>query len=547
MPKMTGGEAVVKALAAEGVEVVFGLPGVQIMHIYDAFYNNPDIRVISCRHEQTTAYMADGYARSTGKVGVALVVPGPGAYNAAAGMSDAYATSSPVLLISGQIESKEIGKDFGQLHEITDQLEFMKPVVKWNDLVTRAEDIPETIHEAMRQMKTGRPRPVEVEIPPDTLGTVADIDLVEPEVYIRPAPDPAAIEAAAELIASAERPLIWAGGGVNLADAGAELTRLAELLQAPVINTSEGKGAIPETHPLSMGTTAYSWGPGAEMFPQADVVLSVGSRLGSYRPEPGTTPRSDQKLINLNIDETEFGKTMPVEVAIAADAKVGLSRLIAALQGRSIRNEWEKDRLAEIKERTLDKVREAGPQQVDLVEGIREAVPEDGFLIGGITNIGAWSYLAYPALKERTFITSSYMGNLGFGFPTALGVKVGNPDKAVVALTGDGGFAYAMADLATAVQYGINVVTVVFNNGGYGASYRDQHRRFGGRLVGTELHNPDFVQLAESFGASGIKVAHLDETGPAIKDAIADERPVVIEVPLPPELDPPYYLAPPRE
>ena len=255
------------------------------------------------------------------------------------------------------------------------------------------------------------------------------------------------------------------------------------------------------------------------MFPQADLVLSVGSRLGSYRPEPGTTPRSDQKLINLNIDETEFGKTMPVEIGIAADAKIGLSRLIAALQGRSIRNGWDRERLEEIKTRTLNKVREAGPRQVDLVEGIREAVPEDGFLIGGITNIGAWSYLAYPALKERTFITSSYMGNLGFGFPTALGVKVGNPDKAVVALTGDGGFAYAMADLATAVQYGINVVTVVFNNGGYGASYRDQHRRFGGRLVGTELHNPDFVKLAESFGARGMKVAHLDETGAAIKDA----------------------------
>ena len=381
MPRMTGGEAVVRALAAEGVEVVFGLPGVQIMHIYDAFYNNPDIRVISCRHEQTTAYMADGYARSTGKVGVALVVPGPGAYNAAAGMSDAYATSSPVLLISGQIESNEIGKDFGQLHEITDQLEFMKPVVKWNDLVTRAEEIPETIHEAMRQMKTGRPRPVEVEIPPDTLGTVADIDLVEPEAYIRPAPDPAVIEAAAKLIASAERPLIWAGGGVNLADAGAELTRLAELLQAPVINTSEGKGAIPETHPLSMGTTAYSWGPGAEMFPQADVVLSVGSRLGSYRPEPGTTPRSDQKLINLNIDETEFGKTMPVEIGIAADAKIGLSRLIAALQGRSIRNEWDRERLAgdqgkDIEQGQRSRTQAGGPGGRHKESGARGRLPD---------------------------------------------------------------------------------------------------------------------------------------------------------------------------
>lgn len=545
MPKMSGGEAVVKSLIAEGVEVVFGLPGVQIMSIYDAFYDNPDIRVITCRHEQTTTYMADGYARSTGKIGVALVVPGPGAYNAAAGLSDAFATSAPVLLISGQIESDEIGKDFGQLHEISDQLQFMKPVVKWNDLVTDVQAIPETIHEAMKQIKTGRPRPVEIEIPPDTLGSVADIDLVESEIWERLKPSSNLISAAVDMLASAKRPLIWAGGGVNLSGASDELTQLAELLGAPVISTAEGKGAINETHPLAMGTTAYAWGPGVELFPRADVILAVGSRLGSYRPEIGTSPRSDQKLINMNVDESEFGKTMDAEIGIPADAKVGLGMLLAGLGGRSVSNDWGKETLEDIRSRTKAKIKAAGPQQVELVESIREAVPEDGFIVGGITNIGAWSYLAYPAMKERTFITSSYMGNLGFGFPTALGVKVGNPEKAVVALTGDGGFAYAMADLATAVQYEINLVTVIFNNGGYGASYRDQHRRFGGRLVGTELHNPDFVKLAESFGAKGVKVSDLGAVGSAIDEAIRASAPTVIEVVLPPELDPPYYLTQP--
>jgi acetolactate synthase-1/2/3 large subunit len=547
MPMMTGGEAVVKALVAEGVEVVFGLPGVQIMHIYDGFYDNPDIRVITCRHEQTTAYMADGYARSTGKIGVALVVPGPGAYNAAAAMSDAYATSSQVLLISGQINTKEIGKDHGALHEISDQLEFMKPVVKWNDLVTRVEDVPETIHEAMRQLKTGRPRPVEIEIPPDVLATTADLEMVEPEIFTRPEPDPSAIRAAADLLASAKRPLIWSGGGVNLSDASRELIEVAEMLGAPVISTAEGKGSIPESHPLAIGTTSYEWGPGTDLYPQADVILAVGSRLGNYRPEPGTTPTAEQKLVNLNIDETEMGKTMPVAVGVVADAKVGLKHLGTALRQRSVQSRWDKSDLARTKVTLVERMKSLAPKQVAVVEGIREAIPDDGFLVGGITNIGAWTHLAYPALKPRTFIGSSYMGNLGFGFPTALGVKVGNPDRAVVALCGDGGFMYAVADLATAVQYGINLVTVVFNNHGYGASFRDQHRRFGDRLVGTELHNPNFVKLAESFGARGIQVPQLEDTPEAIRDAIAGGRPTVIEVELPAELDPPYYLQPPRD
>ena len=544
MPTMTGGQAVVRALRAEGVEVVFGLPGVQIMHIYDGFFNDPDIRVITCRHEQTTAYMADGYARTTGKIGVALVVPGPGAYNTGAAMSTAYAASSQVLLVTGQIDSEAIGKDFGALHEIRDQLEFMKPVVKWNDIVTRAEGIPEAIHEAMRQLNTGRPRPVELEIPPDTLATTAEIDLVEREAYPRPAPDTQSIRAAADLLASAKKPVIWAGGGVILADAQAELTELAELLNAPVITTAEGKGAISDNHPLSLGSSAYGWGTGGDIVPQSDVMLAVGTRLGSYRPEPGASPSDGQQLINLNIDEMEFGKTAPVAVGIAADARVGLTHLVAALRDRNRQAEWDTTALAAIKSRARERIQEVAPRQLAIVESLRDAIPEDGIVVGGVTNFAAWSSLVFDVMQPRTFITSSYMGTLGYGFPTALGAKVGNPDKAVVALCGDGGFMYGMSELATAVQYGINVVAVVFNNHLYGASNRDQARRFEGRVVGTELHNPDFVMLAESFGARGIRVPDIADAPQAIRDAIAGERPTVVEVETPPELDPPYYLQP---
>ena len=544
MPQMTGGHAVVRALQAEGVEVVFGLPGVQIMHIYDGFFDAPNIRVITCRHEQTTVYMADGYARSTGKIGVALVVPGPGAYNAGAAMSTAYAASSPVLLISGQIDSQSIGKDFGALHEIQDQLEFMKPVVKWNDLVTRAESIPEAIHTAIEQLKIGRPRPVELEIPPDTLGTMADIDLVEPEEYSTAEADATSIRSAAEALANAKRPVIWAGGGVIAANAAAELTALSEVLNAPVITTQEGKGAIPESHPLSMGVSAYGWGVGGDLIPQSDVVIAVGSRLGSYRPEPGSQPTADQTLINLNIDATEIDKTTTSTVGIVTDAKVGLRQISAALQGRKLESSWTANELTSVRTAAADRMVALAPKQTAIIKDIRNAIPEDGFVVGGITNLGAWSSIAFDVLKPRTFITSSYMGTLGYAFPTSLGVKVGNPDKAVVALCGDGGFMYAIGELATAVQYGINAVAVVFNNHRFGASNRDQHLRFGGRNVGTELLTPDFVKLADSFGALGIKVDRLEDSPNAIEAAIAANRPAVIEVEMPPDLDPPYYLNP---
>ena len=545
---MTGGQAVVRALKAEGVEVVFGLPGVQIMHILDAFYDTPEVRIITARHEQTTVYMADGYARSTGKIGVALVVPGPGIYNAGAAMATAYAASSPVFLLSGQIPSGDIGEDLGALHEVHDQLEAMRPVTKWNDRVMRTEDIPAAIHETIHQLKTGRPRPVELEISPDLLAATVDMEIIEPEEYPRPVPESKVISHATDILASAKRPLIWAGGGTNLSNASKELQEVAELLQAPVVVTPEGKGALPHTHPLFMGSMNYGWGPGRDLVPQADVILAVGTRFGGHRRDPGEVLHPPQKLINLNVDETELGKTYPVEAGIATDAKVGLQHLAQALRGRSMQNGWEPTELEAIKNRARERIREAAPQQLSVIEGLREAVPDDGIIVSGITSIGSWGTIAFPTLRPRSYITSSYMGNLGFAFPTALGVKVGNPDRAVVALCGDGGFMYAIADLATAVQYGINVVAVVFNNRQFGSSKRDQDLRFGGRVIGTELHNPDFVRLAESFGARGIKVEGLDDFSASVQEAIAGDRPTVVEVEVPDkELDPPYYITPPGQ
>ncbi len=541
MPKMTGGHAVVKALRAEGVEVVFGLPGVQIMHVYDAFYDTPGIRVVTPRHEQTTVYMADGYARSTGKIGVALVVPGPGVYNTGAAVATAYASSSQVLLIAGQIESPAIGKDFGALHEIVAQPDILKPVLKWSDQVNQPQRIPEAIHAAIRQLHTGRPRPVELEIPPDVLAASADIDLVEPEVYPRKEAAIAGVRAAADVLASAKRPVIWAGGGVVLSGASPELTALAELLHAPVVMTQEGKGAMSEQHPLAMGGSAYNWGPGGDVAPQSDVLLVVGSRLGTYRPEAEAQPRPDQKLINLNLDPQETEKRFPAAVALEADAKAGLRQLLAALRGRAIASQWQEGELAAVKAGFWARMKAKAPRQVAALQGIRQAIPPDGFVVPDVTFLGMWSALAFEVFLPRTYLTCSYMGTLGYAYPTALGVKVGNPDKAVVALCGDGGFMYALSEIATAVQEGINAVAVVFNNHRYGASHRDQQTRFGGRIIGTPLVTPDFVKLAESFGAVGIKASRLEDAPDAIRAALKSDRPAVVEVEMPPELDPPFY------
>ena len=260
MAQMTGGEAVVHALRREGVDVVFGLPGVQLMHLYDAFHGQDDIRLITARHEQTTTYMADGYARVTGRPGVALVVPGPGVQNASAALGTAYAASSPVLLLAGQVESWNLGHDRGALHEINDQLDIIRPVTKWCQRVNQFSGIAASIHEAMRQMRDGRPRPTEVEIPPDLFSMEGEGIFDTPAHAAPTAPNWTDIQRAAERLRGAKKPLIWAGGGVTLADASRELLAFAEALGAPVATTPEGKGVMPEDHRLSLGTGFYGHG-----------------------------------------------------------------------------------------------------------------------------------------------------------------------------------------------------------------------------------------------------------------------------------------------
>ena len=542
MPVMSGAQALVRSLARHGVEVVFGLPGVQIMDVFDALYDDPGIRMVLTRHEQATTYMADGYARTTGKPGVALVVPGPGALNATAGLGTAYATSSPVLLVSGQIESYNLGQNRGALHEIGEQLDVFKHLTKWCGRSDKVNEIPGMVRTAFHEMSSGRPRPVEIEIPWDVLPMTDETELPEPEGPGKQQPEPALIREAAQLLAGASRPLIWAGGGTRDAAVSTELMDLAEALNAPVITTPEGKGAIPENSPLSLGSFYYAHGPGHIALPQADVILAVGSRM-MFTPNVPWGIQPHQKVVQIDADPEELGRNIPTAVGIAADARLGVQALLAELGGRTRASQWTRTEITAIRQQADLEIREMAPLQVEIIETIRHELDDDAIMVAGTTDIGYWSHLAYPVLVPRSYLTSSYFATLGYAFPTALGAKVGNPGRQVVAITGDGGFGYASSELATAVQEGLNVVTLVFNNEMLGASHNDQQQRFGGRVIGTRLHNPDFAQLAEVYGAVGVRLDSHEGLGGALRDALRANRPVVIEVPIP-NLAPPFQIAP---
>ena len=540
MTKMNGAQALIRQLSREGIETLFALPGVQIMAAFDALHEaRGQIRLIQTRHEQATTYMAHGYAQSSGRVGVALVVPGPGALNASAGLGTAYASSSPVLLISGQIPSQLLGKGQGHLHELDDQLEVFKPITKWNHRVTRMEAIPEAVHEAMRRLRTGRPRPVELEIPPDILSCSGETELIDREEYPRPGAPDRKIERAAQLLAAAKKTAIIAGGGTLISEASRELLEVAEFLQSPLMTTPQAKGVVPENHPLAMGADFASLGPAHQLLPDCDAILAVGTRLLIRDLKMETS----KKVVRIDIDGRQLASGPPAAVAIEADAREALSQLLRQLRQIASPAPSRAEEIANHR-RTLQKsLRNLAPEQLKIVDSLRNHLREDAILVSGVTNIGYWSHLAYSALQPRSYLTSSYFATLGFAFPAALGAKVCWPGRQVVALCGDGGFLYNLQELSTAVQYGLQVVALVFNNNSYGASRWDQTHNYDGRYIGTELHNPDFVQLAESFGAVGLRTLP-DQFEESLQEALQVPGPVVLEVVVPNML-PPFQIVHP--
>ena len=532
MVEMSGGEALAKSLAREGVEVVFGIPGIQIYGIVAGLRDEPGIRMITTRHEQATTYMADGYARASGKPGVALVVPGVGLYNAASGLTNAYSRSSPVLLIAGQIPRGAIGKNLGAVHEIANQSDMVRSVTKWHRQASRPREVPDAVFEAFRQMRTGRPRPVLIEMPPEAGVEREEVRLRNPARISRIVPSPEDLREAAQIIAKSQMPLIYAGSGVARSDAEDALVNLAEATNIPVVTSSGGKGTIPDRHPLSYGSCFSPRGERQEMnqlyevMQAADVVVGIGARfsLGNPAGESST-------LVNINIDDTELTRHQANTIPLHGDARATIEALLPYLIEAGA-GERPSPAAAVSAARNLIAYYDIGLKepQYPVLEAMQNGIPEDAFIVWDVTQFGYYARTHYQVNHPKTYIDSGYSFNLGYAFPTALGAKVARPDRPVICMAGDGGFMFNASELSTAVKYGINVVTVVFRNDSYGNVARDLNDIFEG-TYGTDLHNPDFVKFAESFGAVGMRADDPKDLEKLVPLALEREAPVVIDVP----------------
>ena len=531
---MKGGEAVVAALIREGVRVVFGIPGVHTLEIYDALYRHPELQHIVARHEQGAAFMADGYARASGEVGVILAITGPGVTNASTGLGQAYADGSPVLLISSEVDSRYRGQ--GNLHELKDQLAMMRAITKWSAQADRVAQIPGLIHEAMVRAKAGWPGPVHVQIPTDVLSAEEDVPL--PPVSVpRPAlANPEDAAHAAELLRGSERPVVYAGWGVHTAGANEELADLAGRLQAPVLTDPVGKGAIPEDHPLSLGN---AWQEGAQVrqiVAGADVGLVVGARLGSMETRGGTLPLP-RRLIQIDPEPWAIGQRYPVEVGLAGDPKAVLRQLLDELGSLS-----RPSRAAEVAAARAEVAHQVGtrsPEMSQLLADLRGAMERRAILSLDMTIPGYWASTHFPVYEPRTFLNPHNFMALGTGLPAGIGARIACPDRPVVVACGDGGFLFTAQELATAVQYRLDLCIVLFNNDCYGAIRRNQQRRCEGRIIDAELVNPDFVRFAESFGIRAVRLASFRELRPALADALRARELRLIEVPIH-QLTPPW-------
>jgi acetolactate synthase-1/2/3 large subunit len=515
----TTADVIVATLIAHGTDTVFGLPGVQTYPLYDAL-GRAGIKTITVRHEQTAAYMAFGYAQATGKTGVYSVVPGPGFLNSSAALISAYGASAPVLCITAEVPSRFIGTGLGHLHELPDQLATISTLTKWAGVVEHPTQAAELTARALYHARAGRPRPTAIMVPWDVLGAQAPVGAGQPVPVTAPPLEPVSIANAAELLAGGKEPMIMVGSGARAACA--EIAQLARLLQAPVVSFRGGRGIVPDDDPY--GFTAAV---GFDRWPRTDVLLGIGSRLElTWYRWPDRPP--GLRTVLIDIDPVQAVRLQP-DVSVVGDAREATAALLRELTFTESPRPDRSAEFAHLKSAKLDEFRDVGPD-LDYLAAIRAALPPGGFFVEEICQAGFASYFGFPVSAPREFVTCGHQGTLGFGFPTALGVKAAFPDRPVVSVTGDGGFAFGLADLATAVQYHLGVVVVVFSNDAFGNVLLDQQRLFDGREIGSRLHNPDFAALAQAFGAAGYTVRAPQELEAVMVKALADGVPAVIEV-----------------
>ncbi|MCC6438613.1 MAG: thiamine pyrophosphate-binding protein [Acidimicrobiales bacterium] len=524
--RRSGGEAVAAALSALGVTHVFGIVSVHNLPIYEALTRTEGITVVRCRHEQGAAHAADAFARTSGRLGVVLTSTGPGAVNAMAGLYEAQFGSSPLLMITGQIETRFYGKGKGFLHEAERQLDMLRTVTRRAESVRRTEDIAAPIIAVATDLLTGRPQPGAVEIPIDLQYRMADVVVPPVVAPLRAMAEPAALERAAALLNEAERPLIWAGGGVISADASAELERVATALGAPVITTIEGRGSLPEDHPLCLGPRVERVAM-SPVIGEADVVLAVGTRFQNYATRVWQLQIPDQ-LIHIDADPAVIGRNYPAAVPIVADARAALGALAPLLRGGAVDGGYV-DRARKSVQADLEQSREeTGPDHWQIWQTMRRLLPPEAPIVRDSTVPAyLWGNRVLPVLRPRTSVRPSSLA-IGPGVPLAVGAALGSGAPTVL-IQGDGGLMLSLGELATMAEYRLPVVVCVFNDGGYGVLRQIQdgvmERRFG-----VDLHTPDFVKVADGMGIAAERVVGVGQFEPAFARAVERAGPTVLDI-----------------
>ncbi len=540
-----GADIVIEALKEEKVEVIFGLPGGAIMEVYDALYRDGSIKHILARHEQGAGHMAEGYAKATGKVGVAMTTSGPGATNIVTPIADAYMDSVPLVVITGQVPTHMIGNDAFQEVDIVG---ITRPITKHNFLVRNIEELPLIIREAFYIARTGRPGPVLIDIPKDITQQLSDVKIPSSEEVKRSLPgykphtegNIQQIRKAVKLIMEAKRPVLYVGGGAVNAEAQEELIELAELMKIPVTTTTQGKGAFPENHPLSLRMLGMHGTYYANMAVyNADLLIAVGARFDDRVTGKIDEFAPDAKIIHIDIDPASISKNIIVDVPIVGDVKIVLRKLLNEIKRKGAKIVYPEDR-----ERWLEQIdrwkklhpltyknskKVIKPQYV--IEQIYEVTKGEAIIVPGVGQHQMWAAMFYRYSFPRQFLNSGGLGTMGFGLPAGIGAKVGRPDREVFVIDGDGSFVMTMQEIITAVQYRIPVKVAIINNAYLGMVRQWQELFYDKRYSEVDLSfQPDFVKLAEAMGAVGFRAEKPKEVREVLEEAMkVEDRPVILD------------------
>ena len=551
MEIMSGSKALMKALEKEGVKEVFGLPGGANLPMYDELYKS-NIRHILVRHEQSAAHMADGFGRVSRKAGVCFATSGPGATNIITGLATAQADSAPMIAVTGQVPVKMIGRDAFQESDI---IGISNPIVKYAFQPREANEIPEVVKKGFYIAETGRPGAVLIDIPKDVQQNEAEMNFPD-EVRIRgyhpwADADVSEIDRAIDLLLSAQRPIILAGGGVIISTAFSELQSLAEMLMIPVVTTFKGKGAFPENHALSLGPIGmHGHAEANKLMVEADCVLAIGTRFSDRSVGTFEEFEKNLKIIHMDVDPAEIGKNQTTHVAVVGDVKASLRIMVKLLIKRALKksddNVWLKH-VNEVRDywRQNLKIHPGEMGAAKILRKLREVLPKEAIVTTEVGQHQMWASLFFDVIQPGTFFSSTGLGTMGWGFPAAIGAKTARPDVPVVDIAGDGSFNMTENSLATSVLENLPVIVFLVNNYSLGMVAQWQRTFYDRRMIGVDQKNcPDYVKLAESYGAQGIRAQSLDELGKAIKAGLKSDVATVIDIPIDPEEDVLPFVAP---